>query len=269
MLKVDIRDIYLYIMRMKIPFIHKRGETPGAPPARARVWQIDALRGVAMVLMTIFHALVDIRDFFGLADVRYFEPPLMYIGRASAILFIFISGVSCRFSRNNIKRGVIVFLCGMVVTAATFIYVRELYIRFGILHFLGAAMILAGLLERVLKNDKFERIFLWTAAPLSLLIGFVFSRMTTNLPFLFFLGILTPQFISYDFYPIFPWIGIYLVGYAAGKIVVRNREKLSSYRANAPARALGALGKKSLIYYILHQPALFVVFFVVDRLLAH
>jgi len=226
-----------------------------------RLWQIDALRGLAIILMTVFHAMVDIRDFFGFADVRYFEPPLMYIGRSSAVLFMFVSGVSGRFSKSNIKRGARALLCGMVVTLATFIFVRDLYIRFGILHFLGAAMILTGLLEMLIKNERVRQIFMYAASPLSLAAGYFFTRMSTRLPFLFIFGITTPSFVSYDYYPLFPWIGIFFAGYAAGLFVRENRDKLASVRAPRPIPALCALGRVSLAYYLLHQPALIAVFY--------
>ena len=240
---------------------------PGsAEKSRKRIWQIDALRGLAMILMTIFHALVDIRDFVGFADVRYFEPPLVYIGRCSAIMFMFISGVSCRLSRNNLKRGLKVLLCGMIVTLVTYFAVRDLYVRFGILHFLGAAMLIVGLFDRLKINEKSKQIIMWIASPLSLIIGRIFSGMRTGSPFLFIVGITTVSFVSYDYYPIFPWIGVFFAGYAAGRFVQNNRMKLSSLKMPVFARALCSLGRHSLIYYLLHQPALLAVFFAIDML---
>ena len=217
-----------------------------------------------MILMTVFHALVDMRDFFGFADIRYYEPPLMYIGRSSAILFMFVSGISCRFSKNNIRRGAKVILCGMIITAATFIVVRDLYVRFGILHFLGAAMIIIGLFERLVAKERHRQVAMWAASPASLIIGSAFSKMHTTLPFLLVFGITTASFLSYDYYPIFPWIGIVFAGYAAGRFVLANRAKLASMRSNRAASALSALGRVSLIYYLLHQPALFALFFAID-----
>jgi len=236
------------------------------PAETGRVWLIDALRGVAMLLMTVFHALVDIRDFFGFADVRYYEPPLLYIGRSSALLFMFISGISCRFSKNNTKRGVRVLLCGMAITVATYIFVRDLYIRFGILHFLGAAIIIAGLSEKLKIKERYRQIALWVAIPSAVLAGLVFSGMRTDIPFLFVIGIITPSFISYDFYPLFPWMGVFLAGYSIGALVVLNRAKLASIRKSRISSAFCAFGRYSLIYYMLHQPALIAVFFVFDKL---
>jgi len=175
--------------------------------------------------------------------------------------------VSCRFSKNNIMRGLKVLICGMIVTVATFFFVRDLYVRFGILHFLGSAMIIIGLAERLVSNEAVRQRMMYIAAPLSLLAGRVFGQTRTELPFLFIFGVTTTTFASYDFYPLFPWLGIFFAGYAAGGFVVKNRDRLASMRKNKLASAAGALGRVSLIYYLLHQPALLVVMFGVDMLL--
>jgi len=106
----------------------------------------------------------------------------------------------------------------------------------------------------------------YVAAPLSLLLGRFFEQVQTTLPFLLIFGITTASFASYDFYPIFPWIGIFFAGYAVGLLVKNNGEKLSSMRTNPFTSAISKLGRVSLIYYLLHQPALFALFFVFDWL---
>ncbi|MDR3120587.1 MAG: DUF1624 domain-containing protein [Clostridiales bacterium] len=228
---------------------------------RGRVWQLDSLRGAAMILMAVFHLLVDLRDFFAYADIPYFSPPWSYIGRTSAILFMLISGVSCRFSKNNLRRGLKVLLCGLLVTAATFFVVPEVYIRFGILHFLGCAMVLTGLLDRALRTETQKRVFLWIAVPVSLAAGQFFARARTELPFLFPLGLITDTFVSYDYYPLFPWLGLFLAGFLVGGAVSRNRERLAAFHENRAARALGTLGRYSLPFYLLHQPALLLLLY--------
>ena len=109
---------------------------------------------------------------------------------------------------------------------------------------------------------------MYIAAPLSLFIGNFFSRVRTRLPFLFIIGITTTGFASYDYYPLFPWIGVFFAGYAVGRIVITNRIKLAAIRPNIFTSALAALGRISLIYYLLHQPALLAVFFAVNLLLS-
>jgi uncharacterized membrane protein len=233
--------------------------------AAGRIWQIDAARGVAIILMAFFHLLVDLRDFFGVAGVVYFEPPWYYVGKASAVLFMIVAGISCRLSKSNIKRGLKVLAAGMLITVATYAYgpTRAVYIRFGILHFLGAAMIITGLMGKIPIRDR-ARLLVWrSAAVLSLAVGYVFSQMRVRQPFLFPLGLVTDSFRSYDYYPIFPWIGVFFAGMAAGSIVVKNKEKLASFKQGRAARSLCLLGRHSLPIYMLHQPAMLAVLYAV------
>ena len=132
-------------------------------------------------------------------------------------------------------------------------------------------MIITGLLERLLSGNKTRQLFMYAAAPVSIAVGRLFLRMETRLPFLFIFGITTADFISYDYYPILPWIGVFFAGYAAGLFVINNRDKLASIHAGGrylktAVTPLCALGRVSLPYYLLHQPALLAVFFVFNFL---
>ena len=227
-----------------------------------RIWEIDSLRGVAIILMVFFHLLVDLKDYFGV-NVVYYQPPWYYVGKVSAILFMLVSGISCALSKNNLRRGIKILCFGMVVTVATFFFVRELYIRFGILHFLGSAIILYSLFERLIPSDKVKKIVLWFASPLFLVLGYFFDKMYTTLPFLFPIGLRTASFATYDYYPLLPWNGVFLAGVIAGQIIRRYPHNLSQKSPGIIGKFLGWLGKKSLFIYILHQPILLVALFIV------
>jgi uncharacterized membrane protein len=228
-----------------------------------RIWQIDCLRGAAIVLMVFIHLLVDLRDFFGVSDIAYFEPPWYYVGKVSAILFMLVSGASCRLSKSNVRRGLAVFAAGMGITAATFAFepTRDVYIRFGILHFLGASMIITGLAGKLIRTDRAKLIFWRAAAVLSLAVGYYFSGLVVSSPLLFPIGLVSADFRSYDYYPLFPWIGVFFAGVASGGVIVKNKARLLSC-AQAPAfRPLCWLGRHSLAIYALHQPLLLILGF--------
>ena len=59
-----------------------------------------------------------------------------------SLVFIIINGISCSFSRNNLRRGLVIFAAGLVVSLATWLFNPAYYVRFGILHFLGAAILI-------------------------------------------------------------------------------------------------------------------------------
>ena len=220
-----------------------------------RIWQMDALRGVAMALMAVYHLLVDLRDFYGVAGIDYARPPLLLIGRASAVLFILVAGASCALSKNNLRRGARVFAGGMAITAATWLYVptRALYIRFGILHFLGSAMAIAWA-ARLLPafaggkaaaakpaaggetaegkpaaggkalRSRMAAAAPWLAAAVACAAaGAALSGRTAGVPFLFPIGLPTEGFATYDYYPLFPWLAVFFAGVAAGAALFQGR----------------------------------------------
>ena len=237
-----------------------------------RIWEIDALRGVAVFFMVFFHLMVDLRDFYGY-NILYYNPPGSLVGRVSALMFMFISGISCSLSSGNIKRGAKVFLIGMVVTVATFFYVPELYIRFGILHFLGSSMVLWGLIEKAAEKKKVKLAISIICIPISIVLGVIFDQVRVKNPYLFFLGLITPDFSTYDFYPLIPWIGVFLAGVAFGITFYKDRRK-SLFRfapVNMPkpaalfVRALMITGKKSLVIYVAHQPLMIAILFLIHR----
>ena len=240
-----------------------------------RIWIIDELRGLAIVLMVFFHLLVDLRDFFGYA-IAYYATPWIFVGRTSAVMFMLVSGVSCSLSANNIKRGARVFLLGMVVTLATFLFIPALYIRFGILHFLGSAMILWGIMDKLIAKQSVKLIVLSLCSPIFLFLGIPFSKITVESPYLFFLGLITSTYTSYDHYPLVPWLGVFCIGGAAGILLLKsekNKARLSGIADPAgfpkPAayalRGLMALGRKSLLIYIVHQPLMLALLYLIHK----
>jgi uncharacterized membrane protein len=58
-----------------------------------RLWELDALRGLAVVLMIVFHLTWDLQ-FLGLIVVDVFSRPWQIFARGIGSLFIFLLGVS-------------------------------------------------------------------------------------------------------------------------------------------------------------------------------
>src|SRR5665647_1682285 len=111
-----------------------------------RIWEIDLIRGIAIILMIIFHLIVDLKDFYGY-NLDYFRGFWYIEGKFSAILFMLICGVSSTLGRNNIRHGLKVFIWAMILTAVTYIYNGSCYILFGILHFLGISLLSANFMR--------------------------------------------------------------------------------------------------------------------------
>ena len=114
-----------------------------------RIGFLDSARGLAVLLMVAYHAAFSLVNIFGV------EIPLFHSAAVEKVAvpvfggsFILISGICTRFSHNPLRRGLMVFSLGLLMTAATALAVPQFIIRFGILHFMGLAMVLFSFCTR-------------------------------------------------------------------------------------------------------------------------
>ncbi len=229
--------------------------------AKTRVKMLDILRGAAVIGMVLHHALVSYEIVFQQSV------PILYTAVFTAVqllfvaVFLIISGICTHYSKNVLKRGVIVFLAGMLLTVAT-CYVLpafEIYglnIYFGILHMFGLSMILYALTQKVLKKIP---------APVGIIVftlcfiayyAFYLSGPTSDSWLLLPFGFL-PNSMEYygDYYPLLPFFFLFLVGTYIGKYVKANKFPNWFYNSSCPP--LEFCGRYSLYVYILHQPIIF------------
>ena len=84
------------------------------------------------------------------------------------------------------------------------------------------------------------------------------------------LGIPWKGFASSDYFPLLPYLGFFLLGSALGKSVYRNKQTLlpKVNDRNPIIRFLSGCGKLSLWIYLLHQPILSGIFFLITEVLS-
>lgn len=233
-------------------------------PVGERIQSIDALRGLCVALMCIHHLLYDLAAFLGAPWWLFDNPVFNVLHYIFAGCFIFLSGLSSRFSRSNTKRGLKVIAIALALTLVTMLgdrlalkLLREepgITILFGVLHLLGFCMLFYGLTRK-----------LWDALPeklapilyvllIILTAPLVNGRYLTSIRWLFPLGILCEGFASADYFPILPWLFVFLLGTWAGEKVKARRLPEKFYTATFPF--FPKLGRHALLIYILHQPIL-------------
>lgn len=213
---------------------------------KERIWELDFFRGTAIILMVIFHFIVLLTDYFSY-NIDYTKGFWYFEGKLSAIIFIITAGISSTLSKNNLKRGIIIFLFGIAITLVTFIFSPNYFVKFGILHFLGLSIILYTFIRKL--NYK----LLFTFSIASIYIGNTLSMKVVETSYLFPLGLANSRFSSMDYYPLLPWFGIFLSGVILGKHAYQNKRG-----GNPPlvCKPLAYLGKHSLSIYLIHQPIL-------------
>jgi uncharacterized membrane protein len=202
--------------------------------------------------------IFDLREFYSY-NIEYLTGFWYYEGKLAAILFMLTAGISSTFSKNNLKRGSIVFGFGMLLTLVTYVYDPVGYIKFGILHFLGISMILYHLMK------KLKSTYLFLIGTAALVLGNIFAKMLVDSPFLFMFGLLNRNFSSLDYYPLLPWFGVFIYGVIIGRFLYAKRKSLFPDAKHFDF--LSYLGRHSLFIYLTHQPMLIALLFISHKLI--
>lgn len=233
-----------------------------------RIWELDAARGLALLGMLIIHFVYDLVELFGV--FAWQEPGwYLFIKNNCGFIFLVISGISATLGSRCLRRGIQVFACGLLCTAVTVgMYLLDLadesiVIYFGVLHCLGVCMILWHWLRR-LPNWS---ITLLGAALTGL--GLVLGQLYLDVHWaLIPLGLCPAWFRSSDFFPLLPNLGFFLLGASVGRVLYRERRTRfpGGISQRQPVRLLCAMGRQSLLIYLLHQPVLAGAAMVIKRI---
>jgi uncharacterized membrane protein len=224
----------------------------------ARLPRIDALRGVALLAMVVYHFSWDLRYFGFISTDVGGELGWRIFARLIAGTFLALVGVSLvlsmrgGFDRRRFLRRLGVIAAGAAaITVATRLTMPDAYIFFGILHSIAVCSVL-GL--------PFVRAPAWLTAFVAILCFLapaLLSGPAFDHPALLWLGLSTSYPVSNDFVPVFPWFGVVLGGIAAARIAPRLWPGCEAFFAGPALRPLLFAGRHSLVIYLLHQPLLF------------
>ncbi|WP_418791556.1 heparan-alpha-glucosaminide N-acetyltransferase [Phosphitispora sp. TUW77] len=214
--------------------------------------------------MVIFHLVYDLNEFYGY-PVHYESGVYFFIGKTAGVLFIIISAISSAFSRNNFKRGVMFLGVGMLITLITHLFTPAFGIKYGILQFLGTCVMIYPLFK---KMDKYILVVLGT---IIIALGNYFDSVVVRNNLLFLFNLTDSTWISADYYPLFPWLGVFFYGVYLQKLiypeagnsgeVVRNSLKVPGGVSKWKSRLdfIAFLGRHTLLVYLVHQPLLILI----------
>lgn len=224
-----------------------------------RIEEIDFARGTAIVLMVIFHIIFDLTEYYSF-PFNYLSGFWFYIGKAAAILFILVCGISSTISTRSFRHGLTILGWGMVLTAVTYFSHPQQYIRFGILHLLGLSLLSCPLIHQLRPPQA-------AACGLAVILaGTLIKKIAVAADYGLIFGLPGPLFSSLDYYPLFPWYGIFLLGTATGKLLYPNKKSLlpTHFRLANP---VNRLGRHSLLIYLVHQPVILAGLFILNTLI--
>jgi len=230
-----------------------------------RFWEIDLLRGIAVVMMIFFHFLYDL-NFFEILCLNLYKGYFLLYVYIGGMLFFILVGVSLTlsysivkmsFTKNKLRlkfisRGLKIFGLGLFITFISYIFLNEGFIVFGALHCIGLSIILAyPFLNFRYINLLFGSILIF--------FGIILKSLTFDFYWLLWVGFIPKTFYTVDYFPIVPWLGIILIGIFIGNEIYSGHVRkfnLIDISDNRIIRLFTFLGKHSLIIYFIHQPIL-------------
>jgi uncharacterized membrane protein len=226
-----------------------------------RFWEVDAARGVAILMMVVYHFTYDLYAFGGY-DVDAVSGFWARFADATASLFLFLVGVSLAIVharsgggfRKYLFRGLRILGYGLVLTAVFLAFGMGI-VAFGILHLIGVSIILAY----PFLNLKYANLLLGV-----LIFGaglYLQAGDPTGSAWLLPLGVVPEGWIMPDYRPLLPWFGVVLIGLFFGNVVYGDGRRPGSIPDPAPtlSRPLLPLGRNSLVIYLVHQPVMMVL----------
>ena len=218
-----------------------------------RYHEIDLLRGSAFCAMVIYHTAFDLVFFLGYA-IPVTQGGWYVFARSIAITFLLLVGINAylkvqqtKSTRLLLKQGLLVLGAGLLVTIVTWLVIPEQYVRFGILHLIGVSILL---IFPFIKRPLIASI----TGIISIVGGFWLKTQTVTQSWTIPLGLLPRPFSSVDYFPLFPWFGVVLLGIGLGHLLYPYGKP--RYPLTIKNKVFEWCGKHSLVLYLLHQPSL-------------
>lgn len=228
-----------------------------------RAYAVDALRGFAVCLMVVYHALYDLRYIYGL-DIPFF-PSLFtdLMQQAIGMMFSVVVGISLHLTRAPWRHAWKLSLAALAVSIVTALFMPTERITFGVLHMLACSVWLIILFERIMLKIPASvgcmasgiGFLVTQPEPLAWLVHALrWNEHVLYRPWSFLYGFPDAMFMSADYYPLVPWCFVVLFGYFYYRW--RPPQTAARFTGRALTRGLVWTGQHALVLYFIHQPVL-------------
>ena len=240
---------------------------------KKRFWEIDFLRGIAIIMMITYHIFFDL-NFFDVYNINLYSLELRLFLYPIGTIFFLLVGISLSLSNSFhkkilskknliykfIRRGIWIFSLGLVITIVTFLFLEKGFVVFGVLHCIGISIIISILFLNTKKITLTFGIVL-------IIMGVILRFFTFDFNWFFWLGFIPSDFHSLDYFPLLPWFGVALIGIFIGNIFYPEHKrsfKINDISVYRPIKFLCFLGRHSLLIYFLHQPIIVGIIFLIS-----
>ena len=235
-----------------VPFPEDRG---------ARIAAIDALRGVAIVAMVVYHAAFDLsaRSLIGVDVIR--DTGWVIFARSIASTFLLLVGVGLVLATQHglkvrpfLRRFALIAGGACLVSLVTWWVEPDAFVFFGILHQIALASVLA------LPFLRLPSAVVAVVAAAVVALPYLYTSPFFDWPPLWWIGLSATMPVTVDYVPVFPWFGVVLFGIIIGRLLVSDfvDSPFAHWRpANVLGKAAVQAGRWSLAIYLIHQPILY------------
>jgi uncharacterized membrane protein len=226
---------------------------------------IDALRGASIVMMFAYHFSFDL-NYFGVVRQNFYRDEFWIVARGCILgSFLVLVGISLALAtRHGLRwqayctRLVQIAACAIVVSIGSYLMFPASWIYFGVLHFIAVASVLGTAFARLAWANL-------AIGAVLIAIGMSTALPLFDHPWLSWFGLMTHKPVTEDYVPLLPWFGVVLIGMFIGKRIFGDalQSPALQWRAGGPiGRPLAWAGRHSLIIYMVHQPVLIGVLYV-------
>lgn len=238
---------------------------------KKRYLLIDGIRGLAITNMVILHFLYDVYIVYGKNSAWYSQPHIHIWQQSICWTFILIAGFVWHLGyQKNIRRGIFFNLCGFAISLITWAIIPSEVIWFGILNFMGCAVLFMIPLHKVMRKVppiigmivSFIAFILFRNVQRGYL-GIRDIKLLTLPEYLYRIKVLTPfgfpypGFVSSDYFPMLPWLFLFLTGYFF-YYIFEQKDSWKNFSYNK-IPVLSSVGQKTVWIYLIHQPVCMLV----------
>lgn len=267
---------------------------------KRRVWELDFLRGVAVIAMCFDHLMFDcshpgafFSDFYQTQNAfgdGVFEFASMYWNSTAygfrfwahylfVFLFLFLVGTSCAFSRDNTRRGALCAVAAIAFTGISFackaMGFMDKGVVFGILHCIALCILCCAALDVLTAFDKRVNLYAPLILGAAILVAGIVGRFwTVEYDAVFtdahFTGyIMGTHAFGDDWFGLYPNLGAVLIGMYAGKALYGSRASALPALDGKWNRPFTFVGRHALWFYFFHQPVLAGIVMLVGLMLGY
>jgi uncharacterized membrane protein len=228
----------------------------------SRNYEIDLLRGLAIVLMVIFHFGYDL-TIFGWAYFSTSEDIEWRIFRTIIVSgFLLAVGMSSYLAyqksihkKKLAKTVVKLFAVSLLITIGSLLLDLNTWVYFGIIHFITVALPVSVLFVRAPN--------IALVVGIGCIIGYWFDILNLFPIWEWSVEHLGIPAQTVDLVSFFPWMGVVLIG-----VFVMHKDIFHiKLKPSVISNKLGFLGQHSLLIYLIHQPILYGLFGLTDVIL--